>query len=220
MTVLRIKRFILGPTATNTYLVWHGSNAVIIDPAWPQGLEPLVRLTRELGLKVVMVVATHGHFDHILGYNRLAELLGYKPPFAANPRDWRLLLDARRQAIKLVERDPGMEAPEIEEDLEEGYTINLDGLELVVLETPGHTPGSITLVAEGHAFTGDTLLRGIIGLTGSPEEDPKMLVESALRILKLPGNTLIHPGHGAKTTVDRERRGNMQLSYLLTMLTE
>ncbi len=220
MSTLRVKRIVVGPTATNTYLAWHGSKAVIIDPAWPQGIEPIVRLVRELGLEVVMVVATHGHFDHVLGYKRLAGLLGYSPPFAAHPRDWRLLVDARKHAVKLLGTDPRVDAPEIDEDLEEGYTIRLGRAKLTVIETPGHTPGSITLVSEGIAFTGDTLLRGTIGIMGHPGENPSILVDSVLRLLELPDDTIVYPGHGAKTTIGRERGGNLHISYILSLIAE
>lgn len=183
---MQIESICLGALATNCYLVSANGTTIIIDPA-----EPSAPLHSLIGTrKVDLVVNTHGHFDHVGG-------------------DWVLREQGAR--IRLHQADlPYVDHyypnhPPIDACLEDGEEIA--GI-LRVLHVPGHSPGSIVLVGEGVAFSGDLLFAGSIGRTDLPGGSMEDMRESLRRLLALPGNTRVYPGHGEATTLEKERRTN------------
>ncbi len=204
---LLVERFELGPLATNCYLVYKGDRAIVVDPGWPSEVDAVYRRVRELGLRVEAIVATHGHFDHVLGVGRFRRLLGYEPPFMAHRSDVSMIMSAHLVAEQWlgVRVDP---PPMPDDFLREGSIIMLDNVGLKVWETPGHSPGSITLLAEDSALVGDVLFRGSIGRVDLPGGSWKEMRRSLLRLAGLPGETRIYPGHGPPTTIELELADN------------
>ena len=206
---MRVTRLTLGPLDTNCWVVSDdlGGPAVVIDPA-----EDIERILEALGDRdIAAVVLTHGHFDHLGAATELV---------------------ARSGAPLLVHRDDaesittfigtggvafGFEAsaPPADRLLTDGEHVQAGGIELEVLHTPGHTPGGICLFVsspEGgtpQLFSGDTLFAGSVGRTDFPGGDGRALARSiASKLAPLPGDTLVHPGHGPDTTIGRERSLN------------
>jgi len=200
---VNVERLVLGPLDTNCYLVSADarSTVVVIDPAG----EPELLLEALGGREVATVVLTHCHFDHLGAAAAVVEATG--APLAVSDRDADYITDS----VGTGGQPWGFEqvAPKASRRLTDGDTITAGALELKVLETPGHTPGSICLVGEGHVFAGDTLFAGSVGRTDFPRGDGRALAASiATKLAPLPDDTRVHPGHGPDTDIGRERRLN------------
>ena len=142
------------------------------------------------GRRVVMIVCTHGHNDHINAAVAVAERVG--APIALHPND-RMLWDAVHPH----------RAPDL--DLADGQVISVGGAHLTVLHTPGHSPGSVCLHGDGILFSGDTLFQGEPGATGRSYSDFDTIIASIRdRLLVLPAGTVVHTGHGDTTTIGDE----------------
>lgn len=196
---------VTGPFQENSYVVarGRGGEAVLIDP----GDEPerIVGRLEELSLKPVLILNTHGHLDHVGAVPDLRERYGI--PFAIHPADRYLLRDVEAQAALFGLS--GYRDPVVDRELEAGETVEAAGLAFHVVPTPGHSPGSVTLLLDGHAFVGDVLFEGSIGRTDLPGGNAATLRHSLAEVLlKLPDGTHVHPGHGPSTTIGRERRTN------------
>ncbi|MCX8196106.1 MAG: MBL fold metallo-hydrolase [Acidilobaceae archaeon] len=223
------QRFELGPLRANCYILEHGGEALVIDPGWPYGLEEVLRRVK----RVKAIVATHGHFDHVGGVALAKEITG--APFAIHERD----VELARRARELTLRYLGVEVPEVpppDFTLREGEAIEVGGLEVRVIETPGHTMGSISLLipqgvfvgdlliaskralsmtSYGAVFTGDTLFRGTVGRVDLPHSSAELMRESLRKLASLPRETVVYPGHGPPTTIGEELEHNPYLMDLL-----
>ena len=195
----------IGLLDSNCYLVYdhEGGDGAIVDPGVPQPNLLLEAISRR-HLRIRYILNTHGHFDHVLGLGSLAlpEAL-----VAVHPRDRDLLVQGGGTAqfgLPVVRFAP----PDL--DLTDGTVLTVDGLRIEVIHTPGHTLGSVCLYVptDGALITGDTLFAGSVGRTDLLGGDPQMLALSLKRILELPDQTLIYPGHGNATTLVYERRHN------------
>ncbi len=199
-----LDRIEVGPFATNCYLVAcpETRETVIIDPG-DEGRR-IIKRVQDLKLQVKYVVNTHAHIDHIGSNEELratftvpllahaAELSRYRSPQASS-----VLFGKRVQA-----------APP-DRYLKEGDLLQVGTLKIKVLETPGHSPGGITLDINGVLFVGDTLFAGSIGRTDFPGGSFPGLIQSIKeKILSYPDDTEVFPGHGPPTTVGDERRYN------------
>jgi hydroxyacylglutathione hydrolase len=209
-----IATFPAGGFATNCYIVAPaaGEECVIIDPG--QDAEATVYdVLREHRLKPVAVALTHGHIDHVWS---VAPVCGARDvPAYIHAADRDLLSDP----VKGFPPEVGgqllggmtFSEPDDVRELGDGETLTLAGLDFVVDHAPGHTPGSVTfrLAAEPVMFSGDLLFAGSIGRTDLPGGDYTTIMESLARVcLPLPDETAVLPGHGAQTTIGRERATN------------
>lgn len=193
----------LGQIGTNCYIFRRegGYRCGIVDPG-DQG-EQVARWLVEKGLEAEAVLLTHGHFDHILGIPGLREEWPDLPVYC-HPADW-----GEGDAASLFgQRFPTVRSFGDITPYREGDTVEVDGIRLEVLDTPGHTPGSVTLRAENVLFTGDTLFAGSMGRTDLPGGDEGELMRSLKRLGELEGDYQVLPGHEGQSTLERERSGN------------
>lgn len=198
----------VGPLQVNCYVLGCPltRRAIVIDPG-DDAPDILAALKRH-NLQLDRILATHAHFDHLLGCRDLQRATD--APLYLHPADRLLVAAMRRTCMAWLGYDPG-EPPEVHGDLAPGETVRVGDLALEVRHTPGHSPGGVTLVdhAGRRAFTGDALFEGSIGRTDFPGSSLKTLLESIRReILSLPDDYAVLSGHGAATTVGAERREN------------
>ena len=181
--------------------------AIVVDPGadLPQILSVLA--AHELTLK--RIVVTHAHFDHIAGALELKKLTG--APILYNQADLPLVAVLNQQPSWVGLRLPLAEAAPPDHSLEDGDRVQVRGLEAEVLLTPGHTPGSLCLhlPAQNLLLAGDTLFAGGVGRTDFPLGSTGALMASIRdRLLPLPADTVVVPGHGGETTIGEEAATN------------
>jgi glyoxylase-like metal-dependent hydrolase (beta-lactamase superfamily II) len=200
---------VVGALETNCYLVYDEGtrDCAVIDP----GADPekIVATIADLELKPVVVLNTHGHVDHIGANAGIVEK--YAVPLAMHAADTGLLQvsDFLELSLLLGARN----SPPPDRLLAEGDEIAVGRTSLRVIHIPGHTPGSIGFVHGGVLFSGDTLFCGGVGRTDLPGGSWKDLERSIReRILTLPEETVVLPGHGPWTTVEQERASNPVLT--------
>ncbi len=211
MATLRIRGFPLGDWQTNCWLLWieqQGEKpAWIIDP----GDDPavVIAFVREKGLRVDAVLFTHAHLDHIMGLEAVIASVG-DVPIHAHVAEHAWFGDPQLNLSAFAGIDPvSVRAPT--HALVPGETLSLGPTRWRVLHTPGHSPGSVTLVCDEAkvAIVGDTLFAGSIGRSDFPGSSPEVLMRSLREvILALPDDFAVHPGHGPSTTIGRERATN------------
>ena len=202
-----LESFSVGPLACNCTLLGdeEAHEAIIIDPGDEVG-RIHHRLT-ELGLKLKQILITHAHIDHVGGALKLKQLTG--APILLNENDLPLLKMMEMQAAWLGVHAPATAPPD--GSLTDGMTVGLDRIPAQVLHTPGHTQGSVCLhfAPFKMLIAGDTLFAGSIGRTDLPGGDFNQIIDSLhSRLLALPDETRVLPGHGPETTIGEERQSN------------
>lgn len=195
----------LGGLNTNCYLTWcrESREAVIIDPADDGGY--ITDKITELDLKPLCIVLTHGHFDHVLATLELK--LNFDVPIFIHENDISLLADAQKSAKYWLKRDVDP-IPPTDSYISQGSTLDFGACSLEVIETPGHTPGSVSLASLGNKpiiFTGDTLFKNGIGRTDFKYSNPTDMERSLQKLFRYDKNTICYPGHGDPTTIDDEK---------------
>jgi glyoxylase-like metal-dependent hydrolase (beta-lactamase superfamily II) len=227
-----IAGFPAGPWGTNCYVVATaaGSECVVVDPG-KDAAPGVAEVVREHRLKPVAVLVTHGHIDHMWSVAPVAG--SYDATAYIHPRDRHLLTDpmagmSPETAAMLLGGSYQFAEPDDVAELEDGRHVELAGLRFLVDHTPGHTEGSVTFrtpYAEEQAgdapvsqvmFSGDLLFAGSIGRTDLPGGDhPTMLRSLATKVLTLPDDIAVLPGHGEQTSIGRERATNPFLLELI-----
>ncbi len=189
--------------ATNCYLVWDekSQETLIIDPG--EAAAYIEAKIADLKLKPTVLLATHGHFDHILAVLELK--LAYQIPFLIHPKDLFLLKQAQKSAQHFlgISVDPVASADRF---LKEKERVKFGQEVLKVMETPGHTPGGISLLGKGVIFSGDTLFADGVGRTDFSYSSKKDLDQSLNKIFKLPDATILYPGHGETVTLSEAKK--------------
>jgi glyoxylase-like metal-dependent hydrolase (beta-lactamase superfamily II) len=202
-----IETFPVGPLQCNCTILGDeaAGEAIVIDPG--EEIGRIERRLKELGLKVKQILITHGHIDHVGGALKLKRLTG--APILMNENDMMQLDMIDKQAAWLGVETPETAAPD--GSLTDGITVGLPGQEAQVLYTPGHTQGSVCLhfAAMKLLLAGDTLFAGSIGRTDLPGGDDRQIIDSIhSRLLVLPEETKVIPGHGPQTTIGEEQDSN------------
>lgn len=200
-----VKRLVVGPLATNCYVVARkaGAAAAVIDPG--AEAERIVVEAADEDLRVVYVIDTHGHSDHVGGNRQVLEATGAS--LAIHEADASMLEDPVANISAFVGGHVDSPPPTVL--LHDGDKLDVDGLELCVSHTPGHTPGSIVILAGDALFTGDTLFAGSVGRTDLPGGSSRELAESlATKIVPLNSGITVYPGHGESSTIGREKMVN------------
>ena len=191
---MKYKTLPLGSYQTNCYLCWDEDTrrCAIIDPGYTP--QVVVQAMQELGLTAAMILLTHGHFDHVGGVRPLYQALNI--PVYLCDHDTTLPQELTAGPLCYTA------------EYGEGDVIRLDGLTFEVLQTPGHTPGSVCLRCGDVMFTGDTLFAGSCGRTDFPGGSWQDMMQSLKRLADLPGDCTVLPGHGEPSTLEAERRFN------------
>ena len=200
----------LGQIGTNCYIFRKegGYRCGIVDPG-DQG-EQVARWLVDKGLEAEAVLLTHGHFDHILGIPGLREEWPDLPVYC-HPAD----LGQGETTNLFGQRFPTVSSFGDIISYKEGDMLTVAGIDVEVLETPGHTPGSVTLRSEDMLFTGDTLFAGSMGRTDLPGGDEAELMRSLRRLGALEGDYQVLPGHEGRSTLERERQTNYCLRAVM-----
>ncbi len=201
MKKLELKTFVSGELANNCYLVFdqESKKAFIVDSPTPSA--ELDNFIQSNALEILFIVLTHAHFDHVQGLNKQSA------PFYVHPDDLELLKKSNlngsayfsapisiKKAPKLYQKDSPLE---------------FQNHRIEVIHTPGHTPGSVSLKLGNWLFSGDTLFFNSIGRTDIPLASEETILSSIReKLLTLPPETLVYPGHGPSTTIANEKANN------------
>jgi len=199
-----LNKLVVGPLASNCYIVGSESNkeGMIIDPG--DEAEVILRNVKDLGLEIKSIVLTHGHIDHIGALKEVKKVTGAE---VAIHTDEAKSLQRQSSSTLLGLSYPTPLPPD--RLLQDGDSMDIGDLHFSVLHTPGHSPGGICLLGQGVVFSGDTLFNYGIGRTDLPGGSHSQLMNSIhTKLMILPDDTAVYPGHGPETTIGTERQGN------------
>jgi len=203
---LIVRGIVVGVFAENCWVIGNRrtGEAIAIDPG--DQPEEILAMARDMGVTIKAIANSHAHVDHILGVRGVQAVTGAKfymhqseAPIAAQAADSALMFTG--QAVE--------PPPDPDYQPNEGDEIEVEGVKLKVIHTPGHTPGSLSYYTEGMLFSGDTLFQGSIGRTdlpgGSYEQEMASIVD---KLLTLPDDTVVLPGHMRETRIGIEKQTN------------
>lgn|SRR4030042_701140 len=200
-----IKRLVVGSLSANCFIAGKESTGegIVIDPGGNG--DEIYRAIKETGLDIKIIILTHGHSDHIAALYDIQDKTGAEVAIHLEDTDFLEGHGSFSSQFGISYKTP--HPPD--RLLREGDIIDISGMSLKVIHTPGHTPGSICLLAEYGVFTGDTIFRRGIGTTLMPGSSrPQLLDSIRKKLMVLPDDTIIYPGHGRETTIGAERQDN------------
>ena len=192
--MVKIKTMPLGDYQVNCYMVWQdgADTCAIIDPGYEA--KKVMETAKQAGKQIEAILLTHGHFDHVGAVKELAANTGCKVYLSGED----LSMPEYMTAGALYYTDL----------YEDGGVVRAGGVTFQVMHTPGHTPGSVCLIADECIFSGDTLFAGSCGRTDFPGGSWKQIQDSLKQLAALEKNYSVYPGHGESTTLDNERMYN------------
>jgi glyoxylase-like metal-dependent hydrolase (beta-lactamase superfamily II) len=201
-----LRGIVVGAFQENCWVIGNRrtGEAICVDP----GDEPgeILAMAREMGVQIKYIANSHGHIDHVLGVAGIREATGAR--FLLHSGDVELVRGTAESAKRWMGAEIANPPPP-DQLLADGDAIDVDGLKLQVLHTPGHTAGSVCFYVNGVLFAGDTLFAGSIGRTDLPGGDYDQEMGSIVeRLLTLPDDTIVLPGHMDQTTIGQERQRN------------
>ena len=188
---MNIQKLTLGLYQTNTYILSNDTEAAVIDP----GYEPDIILDALEGKELKAILLTHGHFDHVGAVKELVAETGCKVYIHAADLSLPPMITAGQLYYTHTYAEGDTVCP-------------IDGAQIAVLHTPGHTPGSVCLLWGQELFAGDTAFAGSCGRVDLPGGDPAQMMQSLNRLASLQADYRVHPGHGPSTTLSQEKRYN------------
>ncbi len=207
---MNVEMLTVGSLFTNCYVVWpsNSEEAAVVDPGFSSREEAagISDILEANSLRIRFIINTHGHPDHTSGNGVLRDVSG--APILIHEQDAMLLREPRERLV-LTRHTSRRETPSPNGFLENNGLVRFGRTALRVLHTPGHTPGSVSLVGEGCVFTGDTLFAGSIGRTDLPGGSNRDILKSLReKLAALPDSFLVYPGHGPCSEIGREKRTN------------
>ncbi len=203
---LAVSGLVVGPIQSNCYIVWDKdtNRGAVVDPGGD--LEKIRGAVDAAGCSVEWVLLTHGHFDHVFYAQDVSRL--YSAKIAIHPADAALMndtLDIAECFYDLGEYKPA----EPDKLLSDGDVIEIGGLQIRVMHTPGHSPGGVCYDCGTVVFTGDTLFAGSVGRTDFPGGSMQQLVSSIKnKLFVLDDSVIVLPGHGPQSTIGEQKRSN------------
>ena len=203
---MQISNIIVGELYTNCYIISNNTECIVIDP----GAEPdkIIDFLESMKLTPMLLISTHYHADHVGAVKKLVEK--YDVEFALGKKDLNLLDAQPAWVSNLISTYEKPTTPNIL--LLGGEIINLLDLDIKIISTPGHSPGSICIYIENSIFTGDTLFKNGIGRGDLPGGDINKEISSIKeKIFQLPNDIDVFPGHGQKTKIINEKKENIHL---------
>ncbi len=203
-----LKELAVGMFASNCFIVGSETTkeGIIIDPG--ADADAILNAVNGLGLTIGLIVATHNHVDHVGALRQVKEATG--ADYAVHEADVEGMTPAMfGRMLGVVMGGSFKSPPGPDRVLRDGDVIEVSDLKLTVLHTPGHTPGGISLLGDGVLFSGDTLFNFGIGRTDMSGGDYATLINSIVtKLMVLPDDTIVYPGHGPATTIGAERKRN------------
>ena len=202
---IEVRGLLVGVFQENCWVIGNNRTreAICIDPGGQA--DDILHMADEMGVTIKLIANSHAHLDHIFGVPAIQARTGAK--FLMHRDDLEIARGAQESAKRF-----GMEAepiPDPDVYVEDGMTVAVDGLSLHTLHTPGHTRGSVCYYTDELLFSGDTLFQGSIGRTDLPGGDYKQEMASIVeKLLILPDETIVLPGHMQQTTIEQERQMN------------
>lgn len=205
--MLKVKNIISGQFEVNCYLVYDVTTkaAIIIDPG--EDDKSVIEEIENLALKPELLINTHGHFDHILSDDIIRKK--YNIPLAIHKDDVAFLSDVNKNASYIIGKPVTINNPEIIFEKEQTYQTSF--CKYSIINTPGHTPGSVCVLIDNNLFSGDTVFAGSVGRTDFPCSSPLAMKQSLQKIKQLDKNMQVYPGHGPSTNMKKELSSNFYL---------
>ncbi|TMI49152.1 MBL fold metallo-hydrolase [Candidatus Bathyarchaeota archaeon] len=200
----KVHTLVVGRLQTNCYILQSDSTALVVDP----GDEPerILRFLAEIAVKPSRIIATHTHFDHVLGVDSIRDK--FQIPFLIHHDDLSML-ESMQSRVRQIMGFSVPPPPKVDQFLRDGESIAFGEDRVKVIHTPGHSPGSISLVGPRFVLTGDALFNQSIGRTDLPGGDLDTLVRSITeRLFTLDDDTIVYPGHGPETSIGDEKLAN------------
>ncbi len=197
--MFEVQRAVLGPIATNGYVVWHAQtlDGVLIDP----GPGPGLLLHHAQAIHVLAILITHGHWDHIAGLEEVARIYPVPIVIHSLEQDWLTDPMLNRSTVSPALAGRLVTGPGATRLVADGEQLTFGSLSLQVAHVPGHSPGHVAYLGSDQAFSGDLLFESAVGRTDIPGGDPDVLLESLGRFRTLASGKRIHPGHGRSFTI-------------------
>ncbi|MEK7397586.1 MAG: MBL fold metallo-hydrolase [Candidatus Poribacteria bacterium] len=201
--------FQLGPMEANCYLLECEKtlSAIVIDPG--DEADVILDIISDRKLKLEFIINTHGHIDHISANNDLKKKTSAK--LCIHRLDADIIVDPQKNLSSFIGKPISSLPPD--RILEDGDIIESGTIKLKVIHTPGHSPGSISLLADDAIFTGDLLFAGGIGRYDFPGSSYEQIMDSLKKITELDDNLIVYPGHGFNTTIGEEKESNPFLEF-------
>ena len=210
--MLNIQRFVVNMIEENCYLLWDETGeAAIVDCGayFDEDREEIQKFVEEKKLTIVHHLLTHGHFDHIFGAQFVSDTYGVLPQMAKTETE---NYSSQNEQLKMfLHRELPLSIPPFGKILDDGETVTFGHQQFTVIYTPGHTPGGVCYYNEKEKIllSGDSLFQGSIGRTDFPGGSGRDLIDSlSKRVLTLPDDVTVLPGHGPQTTIGDEKRHN------------